>query len=113
MTDYSKVDLKTAVEFHDPPDRLNVYGIKDRMQSGTMHPDGEPWKKCCKPNGPDCDFLADAGCAAVRKCFYDKEAHLTSADLPFVCLHRKTEDGHFRVCAGWDALWQGKTELPK
>jgi hypothetical protein len=95
-----------------------------------LHPDGQPWKKCCRgstigefnkqmgfPPSPDDDKLLN--CAFIDKRIVVKEEkgiierpkqtgpiHRTDPRAePFVCYHRTTDDGYWRVCAGWHATW--------
>jgi hypothetical protein len=81
------------------------------MEDAVMHPDGKPWQKCCKSGEGD---FAPCGCAVTRgainiESFEKKDKR----EIPFVCCHRKTEDGFYRVCAGWHKLrkqWEDKHE---
>lgn len=66
-----------------------------RVNDAGMHPDGEAWSKCCRANaGGD-----PANCAYVDKRLIASEP----SAAPFPCTHRRTDEGHYRVCAGWNA----------
>jgi hypothetical protein len=63
------------------------------------HPDGQPWKKCCRGMAtPLGDSPTTFNCAYVDKRL--RKSNPTTN--PFVCIHR-TQDGKHRVCAGWHA----------
>ena len=92
-----------------PIDSQRRYGgpsSQERARTADIHPDGQPWSKCCVPYGADCDWASDAGCACTRGNIC-KENFGHYSPTPFVCIHRKTSDGFFRVCAGWHALATG------
>src|SRR5215469_4958707 len=89
----------------------------------TPHPDGQAWPKSCKNidghKGFCCAFvkaqesgarltLAKGGGMADAYPLKDNPDKLKAKDVPFFCAHRLTEDGHHRVCAGWDACFGNK-----
>lgn len=86
----------------------------------TPHPDGKAWPKCCRDNadGLSCAFVKDQGGGARltnhdgdKKVFYGSEGELVQPkDVPFMCCHRTTDDGYYRVCAGWDACFGNKSK---
>lgn len=82
-------------------------------QALTLHPDGEPWTKCC--SAPT-DKISHEHC----QCLMRKNRHnpkgsrhdygkfyvldeLKAAGGRFICCHRTTKDGYYRECAGWAA----------
>lgn len=99
---------------------------KNHGQSGihgertSPHPDGQAWPKCCRDAVIGCDKRVD--CAFIRNQEYGARLNKknpvsyvgngihgkSSASTPFVCVHRKTEDGYHRICAGWDACFGNK-----
>lgn len=84
------------------------------------HPDGQPWTKCCKANDDTttcCQCFMKKPKAAPSR--YEKHRSQTPHDYPsidsleaeggrFFCMHRLTEDGFNRECAGWFAKIRSK-----
>ena len=72
-----------------------------------LHPDGQPWEKCCR-NDPNlkcnCAFIDRRLTVRTREYAYDDGRYYPLLDTPFVCVHRQ-DDGYFRVCAGWHAIF--------
>ena len=83
------------------------------------HPDGQPWKKCCRSSSCDdgigCGFRkTDASGIIDGKSRIERnskwrtpEEKRRSEVIPFWCIHRQ-EDGCMRVCAGWHACYGKK-----
>ena len=73
-----------------------------------LHPDGQPWKKCCR-NDPNlkcnCAFI-DGRLTAKTSAYLVNgiDGYYPLPSTPFVCIHRQ-DDGYFRVCAGWHAIF--------
>jgi hypothetical protein len=84
------------------------------------HPDGQPWKKSCgDKNHRKGDPIRgyDWWCAYRRnqegntaRCSIKHPAnpHPIADEERFFCVHRQTEDGFHRVCAGWHCCHHGK-----
>jgi hypothetical protein len=75
---------------------------------GKVHPDGHAWAKCC------CGDRDISPGQVINCAFIDKRIRAKNPQydgLPFVCVHRVTEDGYVRVCAGWDKCY-GKGYKP-
>lgn len=75
--------------------------------SDSLHPDGCPWLKCC--NIP-CAFIRDrrfGGKSRIQDCAEyggDNSARrCLKGEDRFICVHR-SDDGHFRICAGFHAM---------
>lgn len=89
----------------------------------TPHPDGKAWPKCCRHNedGLCCAFIKTQESGArldhesgERRCAYGSELiRRTVKNTPFMCAHRSTDDGYYRVCAGWDACFGNKSQGAK
>lgn len=109
MTNYSKVSYKDVSSKNDM-----VYGnyryknsglskiyphLHDALVNHTIHPDGQPWKKCC---GVDQKMKEATG--IICRCALT-DGRLSCKTVPFICCHRLTKDGHTRVCAGWHAKY--------
>lgn len=79
------------------------------------HPDGKPWSKCC--TGP---YDTETKCRCFMKKpkrnksrfdlgWADGELGIRLKNLKqrFFCVHRETDDGYHRECAGWAAKITG------
>lgn len=100
---------------------------KDNGQIGVMrgplppHPDGKAWPKCCRDGkiadeSVDCAFIRDQCGGArltkgmtARMSVYSGSGTVVIRETPFMCCHRSTDDGYYRVCAGWDACFGNKS----
>ena len=74
--------------------RLNL------LLANHFAPDGLAWTKCCRGDKDIC-LGQTANCAFVDKRLDKSNARPT----PFPCVHRTTESGFLRVCAGWHAIF--------
>jgi hypothetical protein len=86
--------------------------------SGWMvnpHPDGQPWAKCCGTKGlTSCTCLTRKpiiGRSRLEGIIADGThfqgpplAEALKAGDRFFCVHRSTDDGFHRECAGWAKL---------
>lgn len=82
----------------------------DLRHAGHVHPDGEPWSKCCR-NDTEIELGSSCNCAFIDKRI-DKHSP-RDPDVkkePFLCVHRTTPDGYLRVCAGWHACFGRKLQ---
>lgn len=103
--------------------KTDQVGLK--RETLSPHPDGQAWPKCCKelPYNPALTGGSTISCAFVHmqphgaRLSAQRGSLVTSYDsmgshvvkyTPFMCVHRTTEDGHHRVCAGWDACFGNK-----
>lgn len=114
MSDYSK--LKPRQEdphFYDRYGEVG-FGQSSKVREYTkeihslldqgLHPDGQPWKKCCCGDDRLVPEWPVLNCAFIDKRMTKKS---TNEKYPFVCGHQ-TADGYFRVCAGWHACFGEK-----
>lgn len=90
----------------------------------SPHPDGKAWPKCCKDLPCEANSEGKVSCAFVHNQEYGARLDINKGDdtrmysagtplarvneTPFMCVHRKTDDGYHRVCAGWDACFGNK-----
>jgi hypothetical protein len=79
------------------PTDATLVSLHAHDREGKMHPDGMPWRARCRD-------VAWDGCWGRINCVYI-DGRLTADDTrfardPFPCWHR-TEDGFYRICAGW------------
>lgn len=101
-------------------------GMHGQPLSHHPHPDGKAWPKCCKNvGGLDgklcCAFVPNQEFGprltkkeGARELVYTPGSSSGRVDkTPFVCVHRTTDDGYHRVCAGWDACFGNKTITAK
>lgn len=67
------------------------------VSAENIHPDGQPWKKCCGV----CAYTDKYG-NRVDHSTRNKEAfaHAMGNGARFFCVHQN-ENGLYRVCAGW------------
>ena len=89
------------------------------------HPDGKPWDKCCtsiidSPSGCQClmkrpQFAGKSRFTEIMAGGFGgsnqgKKALQSVIDTKgrFFCVHRKTDDGFHRECAGWAAKFGHK-----
>lgn len=91
------------------------------LMTPTPHPDGKPWGKCCgEANDTDCMCLMrkprnePSRFNKILKGLYnpvdaDGLARLAMENGRFFCMHRKTDDGFHRECAGWAAKFHPET----
>lgn len=93
-----RVDPDTHYNYGRPDGRAGAEHLWDNVQH-PIHPDGQPWPKSC-----GIDLLLEPPC---RCAVTDGRIKLDSdaRQYPFICTHRLTDDGHTRVCAGWDKLF--------
>jgi len=87
------------------------------------HPDGKPWDKCCSSED-DTDYFCQCFMKKPRKgtSRYERDVNgrkygrgiwplverLENEGGRFFCIHRKTDDGYHRECAGWFAKVRSK-----
>lgn len=86
------------------------------------HPDGKPWIKCCA--GPELSGREGSCQCLMRKAADGKSRYENSLNADgmsnfyslnrlrtemgrFFCVHRSTDDGFHRECAGWAAKITG------
>lgn len=93
---------------------------KKTGQTGALdpHPDGKAWPKCCKgmSDGLCCAFVPNqyGGPRINKKAkrrYFEGDGEIGGkpvSSIPFMCVHRSTDDGYHRVCAGWDACFGNK-----
>lgn len=80
------------------------------------HPDGQPWRSCCRgkyDNEQSCQcFMRKPRNAQSRHDLipYGIVADLKKENGRFFCVHRRTDDGFYRECAGWAAKF-GKERI--
>jgi hypothetical protein len=120
MTDTksSPIDYSQVNPLVDDPIYQSKYSVETHLkllQAVKVHPDGQPWKKCC---GSKCNDVADMHgdmVSCICKRGLTKKTGYGMHSNPFVCVHRMTEDGFLRVCAGWHVLfgekWDEKRKL--
>jgi hypothetical protein len=95
------------------------------------HPDGKPWTKCCKFDDPSDEGELHCQCLTRKPSSFMSRLNILNGKgrLPaqrtltangrlltftehaangerFFCVHRKTDDGFHRECAGWAALYR-------
>lgn len=79
------------------------------------HPDGKPWGKCCtspQDNNFECQCFmkkpANNSSRYEEMCKFNTDVvQLVAEKGRFFCVHRKTDDGFHRECAGWAAKITG------
>lgn len=84
------------------------------------HPDGKPWAKCCtslSDNQAACQCYMkkpevgpsrhDAMMLADGRSYFSSINSLLAEKGRFFCVHRTTDDGFHRECAGWAAKITG------
>jgi hypothetical protein len=67
------------------------------MKPINLHPDGMAWQKQCR--GMILPYHDTMNCAYMDGWLTPDDEHWTRSN-PFPCWHR-TEDGFYRICAGW------------
>lgn len=92
-----------------------------KYQCLIPHPDGAAWPKCCRGSDIDCAFIKNqSGGSRLTKLHPPSKVTYGGDGLihdpktvPFMCAHLSTDDGYYRVCAGWDACFGNKAEAAK
>lgn len=85
------------------------------------HPDGKPWGKCCgekgdklcmclmrKPKNDQSRFDLIMGEPTLSSFAKNSLVPVVAENGRFFCVHRKTDDGFHRECAGWAAKFGHK-----
>ena len=99
-----------------PPTRLEVSTLGYLGNNIISHPDGKAWTKCCTGNADNLDQECQCFMKRPRgkrsrfmggglfNWFEDKRlVEMVEKKARFFCVHRKTDDGYHRECAGWFA----------
>ena len=99
---------------------LPLVGSELDLNRGSIdpmpHPDGQPWVKCCKgvmDNDQHCQCFMKKPTNNISRCeefagHADVAESMTNGQDRFFCVHRKTDDGYHRICAGWAAKFGNK-----
>jgi len=82
--------------------------ISQRKRDHILHPDEQPWKKCCG-DSKDCICAYRRSTKKSPQLWMEKVYPVGTSrsgvsHCVTVCCHRTTEDGYLRYCAGWYAL---------
>jgi len=100
--------------YAEPLDTSERFLIGEHGSSKRVvpHPDGMPWPKCCgtKANCQCAYRRATSGATRMATCcsFLSTTKTVLDHGGRFICVHRTTPEGYYRVCAGFAALDRGK-----
>jgi hypothetical protein len=111
------VTKSSVVNYSYPPndrERIMNSGTDVKGDKINLHPDGQPWLKCCgckedkigkNFNIQSIDFCAFRRNEPGNTARLAKENRPSFENCRFICVHQTTKDGHHRVCAGWHAIF--------